>query len=222
MTAGFPFAGVVAQAFTNHAWPADVRGAETDRLGGGVVTRMAWEPYPTAPSWFRNSLDVALSDRQERTLITAGLMPISALPFGQEGVFAGVRSLHIPARFAGPNEAAANANARFSSQLNSMLCVSRFAHYIKLLGRQAVGSFRTAEDVEQRLHAWLQSYVNSNLSSTGDARARFPLVAARVVVREKPGQPGSFVCTVQLQPHFQLDDVAATFRLVTEIVAPGK
>jgi type VI secretion system ImpC/EvpB family protein len=222
MTAGFPFAGVVAQAFTNHAWPADVRGAETDRLGGGVVTRMAAEPFPSAPSWFRPSLDLALSDRQERKLVTAGLMPLSALPFGQEAVFAGVRSMHVPARFAGPSEAVANANARFSSQLNSMLCVSRFAHYIKLLGREAVGSFRSAEEIEQRLHDWLQSYVNSNLSSTGDARARFPLVAARVAVREKPGKPGSFACTVQLQPHFQLDDVAATFRLVTDIAAPGK
>jgi type VI secretion system ImpC/EvpB family protein len=222
MTAGFAFAGVVAQAFNNHAWPADVRGAETDRLGGGVVTRLAAEPFPTSPSWFRPSLDVALSDRQERALTAAGLVPLSALPFGQEAVFAGVRSLHIATRFGGPNEAVANANARFSSQLNSMLCVSRFAHYIKLLGREAVGSFRSAEEIEKRLHDWLQSYVNANLSSTSDVRARFPLVNARVAVREKPGQPGSFACTVQLQPHFQLDDVSATFRLVTDIAAPGK
>jgi type VI secretion system ImpC/EvpB family protein len=221
-TAGFAFASVVAQAFANHAWPADVRGAETDRLGGGVVTRMVAEPFPTAASWFNPSLDVPLSDRQERTLMAAGLMPLSALPFGQEAVFAGVRSLHVPPRFAGPHEAVANANARFSSQLNSMLCVSRFAHYIKLLGREAVGSFRSADEIEQRLHDWLQTYVNSNLSSTGETRARFPLVAARVAVREKPGQPGSFTCTVQLQPHFQLDDVAATFRLVTDIAASGK
>jgi type VI secretion system ImpC/EvpB family protein len=221
-TAGFAFASVVGQAFTNHAWPADVRGAETDRLGGGVVTRMVAEPFPSAASWFNPSMDVALSDRQERTLMTAGLLPLSALPFGQEAVFAGVRSLHVPPRFAGPHEAVANANARFSSQLNSMLCVSRFAHYIKLLGREAVGSFRAADEIEQRLHDWLQTYVNSNLSSTGETRARFPLVAARVAVREKPGQPGSFTCTVQLQPHFQLDDVAATFRLVTDIAASGK
>jgi type VI secretion system protein ImpD/type VI secretion system protein ImpC len=222
MTAGFPFAAVVAQAFTNHAWPADIRGSETNRLGGGVVTRLPLEPFPTMPSWYRPGLEAALSDRQERMLIAAGLMPLSALPFGQEAVFAGVRSLHVPAHFAGPNEAAANANARFSSQLNSMLCVSRFAHYIKLLAREAVGSFRTCDEIETRLHDWLQFYVNPNLSSTSDVRARFPLVGARVAVREKPGQPGTFTCTVHLQPHFQLDDVAATFRLVTDIAAPGK
>ena len=101
-----------------------------------------------------------------------------------------------------------------------MLCVSRFAHYIKLMGREAVGAFRSADEIEQRLHEWLQSYVNPNLSSSGDMRARHPLAAARVTVREKPGQPSSFGCTVMLQPHFQLDDVSATFRLVTDIAAP--
>jgi type VI secretion system ImpC/EvpB family protein len=222
MTAGFPLAAVVAQAFANHSWPADIRGAETDRLGGGVVSRLAVEPFATTPSWYRPSLDAVLSERQERMLIGAGLMPLSALPFGQEAVFAGVRSLHIPAHFVGPTGAAANANARFSSQLNSMLCVSRFAHYVKLMGREVVGSFRSCDEIEQRLHDWLQGYVNSNLSSTGETRARFPLVAARVAVREKAGRPGSFTCTVHLQPHFQLDDVAATFRLVTDIAAPGK
>jgi type VI secretion system protein ImpD/type VI secretion system protein ImpC len=220
MTAGFPFAAVVAQAFTNHAWPADIRGAETGRLGGGVVTRLASEPFPTAPNWYRPSLDGTLSDRQERTLIAAGLMPMSALPFGQEAMFAGVRSLHLPTHFA--NETVANANARFSSQLNSMLCVSRFAHYIKLLGREALGSFRSGDEIERRLHDWLQGYVNSNLSASSEARARFPLAGARVTVREKAGRPGTFTCTVHLLPHFQLDDVAATFRLVTDITAPGK
>jgi type VI secretion system ImpC/EvpB family protein len=222
MTAGFPFAAVVAQAFTNHAWPADIRGAETDRLGGGVVTKLAFEPFPTVPSWYRSSLDAALSDRQERMLIAAGLMPLSALPFGHEAFFAGVRTLHVPPHLAGPNAAVANANARFSTQLNSMLCVSRFAHYIKLLGREALGSFRSGDEIEHRLHDWLQGYVNSNLAATSEARARFPLAAARVAVREKAGRPGTFTCTVHLQPHFQLDDVAATFRLVTDIAAPGK
>lgn len=222
MTAGYAFASAVARAFTNHAWPADVRGSESDRQGGGLVTGLAAEPYSSDPFWYRHSLDVALSDQQERMLIAAGLMPLSALPFGQEAVFAGVRTLHAPPRFGGPNEAVANANARFSSQLNSMLCVSRFAHYIKLLGREAVGAFRTAEEIEQRLHDWLQGYVNPNLTSTGDIRARHPLAAARVTVREKPGQPGSFGCTVLLQPHFQLDDISATFRLVTDIAAPRR
>ncbi len=221
MSAGFGFAAAAARAFANHAWPADVRGSETDRLGGGLLDDLPADPFASDPLWFRPSLEIALTDRQERALADAALMPLSALPFGQQAVFASVRSLQTPARYAGPNAAAAAANARLSSQINAMLCVSRFAHCIKLRGRDLIGSFRTAEEIEQSLHAWLQSYVNANASSTGDNRARHPLVAAEVSVREQPGRPGVFGCTALLQPHFQLDDVSATFRLVTDIAAPG-
>ena len=103
-----------------------------------------------------------------------------------------------------------------------MLCVSRFAHCVKLIGRDMVGAFRTADEIETHLHAWLQEYLNPNPSSSHAMRARFPLAAARVLVREQPGRPGVFSCTMHLQPHFQLDDVAATFRLVTEIAAPRR
>jgi type VI secretion system protein ImpD/type VI secretion system protein ImpC len=221
MNAGFGFAAVVARAFANHAWPADVRGSETGRLGGGLVSGIAGEAFASDPHWFRPSLEITLSDRQERALADAALMPLSALPFGQEAVFASVRSLQTAQRHAGPNASAATANARLSAQINAMLCVSRFAHCIKLRGRDLVGSFRSAAEIERSLHDWLQHYVNPSRSSTGDARARTPLVAAEVSVREQAGRPGVFSCTVLLQPHFQLDDVAATFRLVTDIAAPG-
>jgi type VI secretion system protein ImpD/type VI secretion system protein ImpC len=143
------------------------------------------------------------------------------LPYGEEAVFSAVRSLQAPASYIGRMAAAANANARLSVQLNSMLCVSRFAHYVKIMGREMVGSFKTAEEIESRLQRWLTGYVNANLAAGPDSRARFPLVAGRVSVHELPGRPGVFGCTMHLQPHFQLDDVAATFRLVTDIAAPG-
>ena len=223
MVAGYSFAAVVARAFANHAWPADVRGSETDFVGAGLVTELPIEPFRTDPDhvWVRPPLDLLLSDGLETSLVEAGLMPLSALPFGEEAVFSAVRSLKAPANYIGRTAAAANANARLSSQLNSMLCVSRFAHYIKIMGRDMVGSFKTAEEIEARLQTWLTSYVNSNLAAGPESRARFPLVAGRVSVRELPGRPGAFGCTMHLQPHFQLDDVAATFRLVTDIAAPG-
>jgi type VI secretion system protein ImpD/type VI secretion system protein ImpC len=136
-------------------------------------------------------------------------------------VFSAVRSLQAPASYIGRTAPAANANARLSAQLNSILCVSRFAHYIKVIGREMVGSFKTAEEIEIRLQSWLTGYVNANPNAGPESRARFPLVAGRVAVRELPGRPGVFGCTMHLQPHFQLDDVAATFRLVTDIAAPG-
>ena len=148
-------------------------------------------------------------------------MPLSALPYSEEAVFSAVRSLQAPATYLGRRAPAANANARLSAQLNSMLCVSRFAHYIKVMGREMVGSFKTAEEIETRLQSWLTGYVNASVTAGPESRSRFPLVAGRVTVREFPGRPGVFGCTMHLQPHFQLDDVAATFRLVTDITAPG-
>jgi type VI secretion system ImpC/EvpB family protein len=223
MTAGYAFAAVVARAFVDYAWPADVRGSDTDFVGAGLVTDLPIEPFHTDPDhvWVRPPLDLVLSDRLEASLVEAGLMPLSALPYGEEAVFSAVRSLQAPASFIGPTAAAANANARLSAQLNSMLCVSRFAHYIKILGRDMVGSFKTANEIESGLQKWLSSYVNANLAVGRETQARFPLVSGRVTVRELSGRPGVFGCTMRLQPHFQLDDVATTFHLVTDIAAPG-
>jgi type VI secretion system ImpC/EvpB family protein len=224
MTAGYAFASVVARAFTDFAWPASVRGSETDFVGAGLVTDLIVEPFRTDPDhvWVRPPLDLVLTDRMEGALIDAGLMPLSALPYGEEAVFSAVKSLQAPRRYMGPNAEAADANARLSAQLNSMLCVSRFAHYVKVMGRDMVGSFQTAEEIERRLQNWLGNYVNASLSAGPENRARYPLVGARATVREQPGRPGVFACTMLLQPHYQLDDVSATFRLVTEIAAPGR
>ena len=223
MSAGYAFAAVVARAFANHSWPADVRGAEIDYVGGGLVTDLPIEPFRTDAdhAWVRLPLDIVFSDQIEAVFVEAGLMPLSALPYGEEAVFSAVRSMQAPAPYIGPTAAAANANARLSAQINSILCVSRFAHYVKIIGRDMVGSFKTPEEVESQMQAWLIGYVNTNLSAGPEARARYPLVGARVTVRERPGRPGVYGCVVLLQPHFQLDDVTASFRLVTDIAAPG-
>ncbi|HEY1935679.1 MAG TPA: type VI secretion system contractile sheath large subunit [Acetobacteraceae bacterium] len=219
MGAGFAFATVVARAFANYAWPADVRGVETDRVGGGLVDGVPLEPFHTDPDhvWSRSPVEIVWNDHQERELLDAGLMPLSAIPFSDDLMFGAVRSLLVPQRFSGANATAADANARLSSQINSILCASRFAHCLKMKGRQMVGSFKTADEIERDLQEWLTGYVNANISSGGDARARYPLVGGRVTVSEIPAKPGSFGCTVHLQPHYQLDDVAATFQLVTDL-----
>jgi len=219
MNAAYAFASVVARAFVNYSWPADVRGVETDRVGGGLVECTALEPFHTDADhvWNRPSVEIVWNDHQERALLDAGLMPLSSLPFSDELVFGAVRSLLVPQRFSGATAEVADANARLSSQINSILCASRFAHHLKMKGRQMVGSFRTADEIERQLQDWLSRYVNANVNSTGDSRARFPLVGGRVRVQELAGKPGNFGCVVQLQPHYQLDDVSATFQLVTDL-----
>ena len=100
-------------------------------IGGGLVTGVPLEPFSTDPDhvWVRNPVEIVLTDRQERSLLDVGLMPLSSVPNSEELVFGAVRSLQVPQRYQGANADAADANARLSTQINSILCASRFAHY---------------------------------------------------------------------------------------------
>ena len=224
MLAGFALAAAAARAFANHGWPADVRGVDADREGGGLITDLPAENFTTDPlgSWVRPPLELVFNDRQERALVEGGLMPLAALPFSGDAAFTAMRTLQAPQRFVGANAEAANANARLSAQFHSMLCVSRFAHAVKMLGRNMVGSLLTPDEVERKLQTWLNRYVNTSGSAGSEARAKAPLLAGRVQVQDRPGQPGVYGCTVHLQPHYQLEDVSATFRLTTELAAAGR
>jgi type VI secretion system protein ImpD/type VI secretion system protein ImpC len=112
--------------------------------------------------------------------------------------------------------APADANQRLSSQINTLLCVSRFAHCIKLMGRDMIGSFQEASQIQFRLQRWLEGFVSGLGSGGPEVTAKYPLVEARVEVRERRGRPGVYSCTVHLRPHHQVDEVGAAFRLVTE------
>jgi type VI secretion system ImpC/EvpB family protein len=217
MTAGFAFGRVVARAFAQSAWPGDIRGADLDRVGGGLVEDMPVESFRTDPDrvWIRKSVEIVWNDRQERELLEAGFIPLAAIPHVDELVFGAARSPLASGRYTGANAAAANANARLSTQINTILCASRFAHYIKMLGRRMVGSFKTAGEIQEVLDGWIKQYVRS--TTPYETRARYPLVAGSVTVHELTGKPGSFGCTVHLQPHYQIDDVAASFQLVTDL-----
>ncbi|MBR0674084.1 type VI secretion system contractile sheath large subunit [Neoroseomonas soli] len=221
MNAGYALASAAIRAFARAAWPADVRGAAVSREpAGGVIEslpaeRLAGDPRDAS---LRPPVEVALTDDQERQAVEAGLIPFIGLEMLPEASFAATPSIHRPPRMNGETAAAANANQRLSAQFNAMLCVSRFAHCVKLMGRDMVGSFKTADDIQRRLQKWLQGFTNIS-GSAGDQGARFPLRDARVEVTEKPGQPGVYGCTILLQPHYQLDEVGAAFRLVTDLQA---
>lgn len=217
--ATYALASVAARAFTRFRWPGEIRGAEPgwDATGGVVETlphqRFRADPPGPPP---RPPLEVSLTDEQEREAAEAGLIALCGLEALPEASFGAVPSLHKPPRMTG---AAADANQRLSAQMNSVLCVSRFAHVLKLMGRDMVGSFMAAEEVETRLQQWLSRHV-SGLAGGGDTASRYPLREARVEVRDRPGRPGTYGCTIHLQPHYQLDEVGAAFRLVTDLNAP--
>ena len=188
---GFAFAAVVARAFANYAWPADVRGVETDRVGGGLVDALPLEPFHTDPDhvWSRSPVEIVWNDHQERELLDAGLMPLSAIPYSDELVFGAVRSLLVPQRFTGATAQAADANARLSSQINSILCASRFAHYLKMQGRQMVGSFKTADEIERRIAGMADRLRQRERLHRAAMRARaIRWSAGRVTVQRDAGE----------------------------------
>lgn len=218
--AGYAVAAMVGRSMAHYGWPADMRGYDTDRLGGGLLDYTLEGEFSTDPSrgLDRFALEIALTDRQERSLVEAGLMPLSTIHFGGDVLLGSARSIQAAKRY---NSEGADANARISAQFNTIVCVSRFAHFVKVMGREMTGAFRRAEEIEDRLTQWLTRFVNSNLDVSPQVRAKYPLLAASVSVREKPGQPGVFGCTIQLQPQYQIDDISASFRLITELATPG-
>ena len=223
MTGGYAFAAVVARAAARFGWPADVRGAETDRVGGGLVTGL-----PAEPHWLSRTLalprlpvEVVFTERQERALIEAGLMPLGALPHGEALLFGAVRTVFRPPRQPGAEGRAAFADSRVVTQLNNLLCACRFAHYLKVRGRQSIGRLRRADEIELDLRTWLTGFVNRNTMATAETRAGHPLYDAAVRVTEQPDKPGSFRCAITLQPYFQLDNVTASFSFETRIAPPG-
>ena len=219
----YAFAAVVGRAQAAFNWPGDVRGVSPDRIGGGLVLDLPAEACRLGVDtvWNRPSLDLAFTDRQEQELVSAGLMPLNTLPYG-DASFPAVHSLQAREQApAGREPTAASANRNLSAQINAMLCVSRFAHYIKIIGRESTGAFMTASEIERRLQSWLAGYTNASQNADPDQRARHPLISSQVSVRALPGEAGSFGCVIQLQPYYQLDDVSASFRLVTGFSATG-
>jgi type VI secretion system ImpC/EvpB family protein len=214
---GYAFAAAVGRAFAAHGWPADIRGVTSDRIGGGLVLDLPSEEFVFGERtrWERSSIDLALTDRQERDLVLAGVMPLNTLPQG-DAAFASVHSLQTtPPDAPGRDPSPFQANRRLSAQISAMLCVSRFAHYVKIIGRELTGSLADADAVERRLGQWLAGYTNVSASPTANGRARYPLMSSSVRVRELPERPGAFGCVIHLQPYFQLDDLSTTFRLIT-------
>ena len=219
--AGYALAAIVLRAHTAHRWPADIRGVVSGRIGGGLVTDLVEDDFrfgaeTTLP---RGATDLTFTDTQERALIAANLVTLNMLPAGF-AAFGAVRSLQArEAPAPGRHIAPADANRRVAAELNAMLCASRFAHYLKVIGRDMTGRNITAAEIERTLQTWLRSYTNANVSPDAGSRARHPLLSSRVEVVENPGRPDSFGCIIHLQPFYQLDDVSTTLRLTTNLAA---
>jgi type VI secretion system ImpC/EvpB family protein len=216
----YAFGAVLIRAFAASGWFAAIRGVGPDATGGGVVTGL---PVP----WFdterpglasKCSTDVIITDAQEKELGELGFIPLCHRQDSDRAAFYGNQSVQKPQEF---QELPATINARLSAMLQYTLCVSRFAHYLKVISRDKLGSFLGPSDCEDHLRRWLLNYTVANEDAAPELKARHPLREARVRVRERPERPGHYLCVAHLQPHFQLDQMAMAVRLVTEL-APGR
>lgn len=218
--AAFALGNIALRAFRDHRWLAAIRGTVRDRLDGGIVATLPLVDFETdAPGkMLKAPVEVHVSEALDRELAGAGVIAARRVKDTPFLAIHNMPSLHKPARTL--DTEIARINERLGTMLNYILCVSRFAHYLKVIGREWIGSFHSASECEVRLQRWLNTYTSAGDDLDYDSKARYPLREGRISVADVPGRPGSYECRVALKPHFQLDQVISEFHLVTTIQEP--
>lgn len=205
----------ITDAFAKYGWTAAIRGVE----GGGRVGGLPTHTFKTDEGdvALKCPTEIAITDRREKELNDLGFISLVHCKNTDYAAFFGGQTANKPKVY---NTNEANANARLSAMLPYMLVSSRFAHYLKVMLRDKIGSFTTRGNVQSYLNTWIGNYILLDDDASQDMKARFPLREARVDVYEVPGRPGVYRANVFLRPHFQLEELSASIRLVAELPAP--
>ena len=215
--AAYAFAARLTDAFARHEWCAAVRGVE----GGGLVEGLPLHSFKTdeGDETVKCPTEIAITDRRENELAKLGFMPLSYYKRTRNAVFLGAQSANKAKQYL---SADANANARLSAQLQYIFAVSRFAHFMKVMMRDKIGSFMSREQCQDFLNKWIANYVLLDDTASQDVKAKFPLREARIDVTEIPGKPGAYNAIAFLRPHFQLEELSVSMRLVAKLPEPKK
>jgi len=210
--AAYALGARLTQAFAKYGWTAAIRGVE----GGGLVEGLPAHTFRTDEGdvALKCPTEIAITDRREKELADQGLIPLVHCKGTDYAAFFSVQSANKPKKYDKPE---ANANARLSAQLPYILAVSRFAHFLKAIMRDKIGSFMSRKDCEQFLNRWISQYVVLDDTASAAAKAQYPLREARVDVEEVAGKPGVYRAVAFLRPHFQLDELTVSLRLVAEL-----
>jgi type VI secretion system protein ImpC len=215
--AAYAMATNIGQAFKYYGWCTQIRGVES----GGVVENLPVHTFPTDDGGvaMKCPTEIAITDRREKELADNGFMPLVHRKNSDNAVFMSAQSLHKPEKFDTPE---ATANANLSSRLPYIFATCRFAHYLKCIVRDKIGSFKEREDMEKWLNNWIMNYVVGDAKNASEAdKARRPLAAAKVEVLEVPGNPGYYTSKFFLRPHYQLEGLTVSLRLVSKLPASG-
>jgi len=206
----------LTDAFAKYSWTTAVRGVE----GGGKVEGMVTHTFKTDEGdvALKCPTEVSITDRREKELNDLGFVAVVHSKGSNFSAFFGGQTVNKPKLY---DLDAANANASLSSKLPYLLAASRFAHYMKVMMRDKIGSFQTRAGVEAYLNNWLAQYVLLDADASQEAKAKYPLAEGRADVTEIAGRPGSYNATVFLRPHFQMEELTTSIRLVAELPAGG-
>jgi type VI secretion system protein ImpC len=210
----FALGAKLTAAFALYGWCAAIRGVE----GGGLVEGLPVHNFYTDEGdiAMKCPTEAPITDRREKELADLGFAPLVHCKGTDYAAFFSVQSCQKPKMF--DNEAA-NANARLSAQLPYILAVSRFAHYLKAMMRDKIGSFTSRVECERWLNQWITNYVTPDDTASASVKASHPLREARIEVMEVAGKPGVYRAVAFMRPHFQLDELSVSLRLVAELPA---
>jgi type VI secretion system protein ImpC len=213
VNAAYGMATNITKSFKRYGWCSRIRGIES----GGAVENLPTHTFPSDDGGvdMKCPTEIAISDRRESELANNGLMPLIHRKNSDMAAFIGAQSLHKPAEYDDPD---ATANANLGARLPYLFATCRFAHYLKCIVRDKVGSFKERDDMQEWLQNWINNYVDfAPEISTEEIKAEKPLAAAEVVVEEVEGNPGYYSSKFFLRPHYQLEGLSVSLRLVSKL-----
>jgi type VI secretion system protein ImpD len=219
--AAFALGAVLIREFAQVGWFAHIRGAPRDTIAGGIVTQLSTIEEESTSAWLSAlpSTDLVITEALEKEFSERGIISLCHLWNTPYAAFFSLPTCHQPQNY---TDQKAGNNARISAQLPNILCASRFAHYIKIIMRDKVGSFMSAPECERFLESWLLKYSINSGDLDWSTQARYPLQSVNVSVTEDRLKPGHYKCVIHLTPHYQLDGAVSEIRLTTEIVNQSK
>ena len=203
----------INRAFKEYGWCSRIRGVES----GGAVEGLPVHSFPSDDGGvdMKCPTEIAISDRREAELANNGFMPLIHKKNSDFAAFIGAQSLQKPASY---DDKDAEANAALAARLPYLFASCRFAHYLKCIVRDKVGSFKERKDMERWLNDWILQYVDGDPDNSSESvKARKPLAAAEVVVEEVEGNPGYYTSKFFLRPHYQLEGLTVSLRLVSKL-----
>lgn len=217
MNAAYALTSRMTNSFSQFGMCVAMRGVE----GGGLVTGLPVHNFYTDAGdvAMKCPTEVPITDRREKELADLGFVPLVHCKDTDYAAFFSVQSSQKPKLY---DTDSANANARLATQIPYIMAVSRFAHYLKAMMRDKIGSFMSRQEAELFLNRWITKYVVPDDTASPQMKARCPLREARVDVSEIPGKPGAYRAVAFLRPHFQLDELTVSLRLVADLPAPAK